>query len=330
MSTKVNFFFNFFLRFLILGLSVWFLYVQFNNKVSSDDILLLIAVAPQQKEFILFALITFILLPVNWGLEIIKWRILTREYANISIAQCIKGVVSGITISMFLPNRIGDVAGKVLWMKQGTRWKGFFQIAATFLIATPAVWYFSSMFNDNDTFVFSGNIIALLVTAFALLATLVFYSLNLLQKFLTVFKHKRIVDVLHNATVLSGLSFSKKTVILTLSMLRFFIYSLQFFLILKAFGLHIPFLEGILCIALIYLFITIIPQFAIAEIAGRGAVSVFVFTLYFEYFQYDTFASQGAIILLSATFLWIINLFVPAMIGLAMLPDLKNLKKVKQ
>jgi hypothetical protein len=79
-------------------------------------------------------------------------------------------------------------------------------------------------------------------------------------------------------------------------------------------------------IALVYFVITIIPQFAIAEIAGRGAVSVFMITLFLEYSNYNSVPSQGAIILISATMLWFINLFIPAMLGLAMLPDLKKLK----
>jgi hypothetical protein len=334
MSTKVSLFFNFFLRFIILGLSVWFLYVQFNTKVSSHDFLNLLSVTQNKQTFWLFSIIVILLMPVNWGIEIFKWRLLTNKYAGLTISECVKGVLSGITISMFLPNRIGDVAGKVLWMKQGTRWKGFFsniyaslgQLTATFLIATPAAWYFSSLYNAQNVFLVSGNFMAVAVSAIALVSVSLFFNLNLLQKALFLLKHKRFEGVKHNAQVLSLFSLRMKSLLLLLSVLRFSIYSLQFYLLLIAFGLKMPFFEGMMTIALVYFVITIIPQFAIAEIAGRGAVSVFMITLFLEYSNYNSVPSQGAIILISATMLWFINLFIPAMLGLAMLPDLKKLK----
>ncbi len=333
MSTKLRVFFNFFIRFAILALSVFFLYVQFEKKIQTGGLSFSFGQLSATNIIIKLAIV-FLLMFVNWASEIYKWRYLTSAFTNVSLGRCIKGVVSGITISMFLPNRIGDVAGKVLWLDSGSRWKGAFsniyasmaQVLATIIVATAAVWYFANIIPKDNEFVKTIVLLQWITFAAASAGLLVYYRLRHFSKVLSKLKFRKIQDIAAHSAVLDVFSNRKLTIILGLSIFRFLIYSFQFYLLLQVFGVNVGFVEGMLVISVMYLFISFVPQFAIAEIATRGAIAVFVFQ--FLCISCSLFAhSYESALLFASSLLWLINLFVPAMAGLTMLPDVKRLKQ---
>ena len=96
------------------------------------------------------------------------------------------------------------------------------------------------------------------------------------------------------------------TIAFIFSNIRYFIFSLQFIILLNIFGVDITFLNALLSVMLIFFFITITPTITIAEIGVRGSVAIFVLGL---------FSSNDIAILSSTTLLWLINLILPAIIG---------------
>ena len=71
-----------------------------------------------------FALLAFVLIPLNWGLEAWKWKYALRQlYPDYSFREACKGVIAGVTTGIFTPNRIGDYAGRLLYLKKGKRWE---------------------------------------------------------------------------------------------------------------------------------------------------------------------------------------------------------------
>ena len=48
----------------------------------------------------------FLLLPVNWGMEAVKWKTLVSPLQKSSFFQSYKSVLSGLTTGFFTPNRI--------------------------------------------------------------------------------------------------------------------------------------------------------------------------------------------------------------------------------
>lgn len=132
-----------------------------------------------------------------------------------------------------------------------------------------------------------------------------------------------------NAQVLRNFSFNQKFIVLILSILRFSIYCIQYYMLIHLFGLHLNFMDGFFLIVLIYFAITIVPQFAIAEIATRGALALIVFDIFIGWNISFAGNAEGAL-LMASTALWFINLFVPAMTGLLMLPDINKISLKKQ
>ncbi len=60
---------------------------------------------------------------VNWGIEARKWQLLIRHLQHVSYFVAFKSVLSGVTLSLNLPNRIGEYGGRILYIEQGNRIK---------------------------------------------------------------------------------------------------------------------------------------------------------------------------------------------------------------
>jgi hypothetical protein len=330
MTTKVKVFLNFLIRITVLVLSLYFLYVQFYKKIPPGELLAFAKEMVGSGNFLILTTCTFLLMAVNWWLEIYKWKIITSSFTEVPFRHCFKGVVSGITISMFLPNRIGDVAGKLLWLSSYDRWKGFFanfyaslaQITATILISSLSLIYLRNILHEMSVLQFSATGISIVSAALLVLFLFVYFHLGFVATILSDIKLKYFRKISDNIHVLDSFSQKKRIYILALSVLRFFIYSFQFYLMLLAFGLNIGVADAMMLIAVVYLFITIVPQFAIAEIATRGALAIIVFDAYINSGGILSAHFESAL-LLAATSLWFINLFIPAMIGLSVLPGVR-------
>ena len=65
-----------------------------------------------------------VLLPVNWLLEAIKWRMLTANVQKITLGFSIKAVLVGISTGFFTPNRIGELVGRVMYLNVENRKAG--------------------------------------------------------------------------------------------------------------------------------------------------------------------------------------------------------------
>ena len=50
---------------------------------------------------------------LNWLVEALKWRYMISKIENISIMTAYRAVLTGITVSTFTPNRIGEYGGRV-------------------------------------------------------------------------------------------------------------------------------------------------------------------------------------------------------------------------
>jgi hypothetical protein len=94
--------------------------------------------------------------------------------------------------------------------------------------------------------------------------------------------------------------------ILTLSALRYFVFSLQYFLLLHFFIPGIPISETYMMITLIFFTQSILPGFAITELGVRSGVAVF----FLGHLSADTIG-----ILAAAFSIWSVNVILPSLVG---------------
>ena len=92
------------------------------------------------------------------------------------------------------------------------------------------------------------------------------------------------------------------------------VFSLQYFILLLFFEVDINLFDSLIMSSLVFFTISIIPTIAITEIGVRGSLAIYFFGL----------ISSNNIGILTATFsLWIVNLVLPALIGIIFVYNLK-------
>jgi hypothetical protein len=116
------------------------------------------------------------------------------------------------------------------------------------------------------------------------------------------------------------------TKVLGYSLIRYFVYTLQFYLMLRVFGVDLPLIQGLIMISIILFAITIIPTIAIAELGVRGSVALFIIGTYLNS-QGLTDLNLDMGIIAASSGIWLINLAIPALIGAIMAFNLKFFRK---
>src|SRR5690606_5376414 len=76
----------------------------------------------QQKGGIALALVLILML-FNWGLEARKWQLLVRSLEQISFLRAFSAILSGVSLSINTPNRIGEYGGRMLYLSNQNKLK---------------------------------------------------------------------------------------------------------------------------------------------------------------------------------------------------------------
>ena len=294
------------IKIVIVFFSFYFIYHQLveNKSFEELDISVLIDTVKKNKVYLVGVILMMFL---NWLVEALKWRYMISKIENISIMTAFRAVFTGITVSTFTPNRIGEYGGRVFCLEKGDRIKAVFitvlcsmsQLLVTILYGSISLFILFDEILIDKTFLSVSLLI--LLNLFLLFSYFnISYIVNFLGKFKLINSFKKYLEVL------VMYNFKDLLIAFIYSNTRYFIFSLQFIILLHVFGINISFMDAILSVMLIFFFITITPTITIAEIGVRGSVAIFVLGL---------FSSNDIAILSSTTLLWLINLIIPAIIG---------------
>ena len=294
------------IKIVIVFFSFYFIYHQLveNKSFEELDISVLIDTVKKNKVYLVGVILIMFL---NWLVEALKWRYMISKIENISIMTAYRAIFTGITVSTFTPNRIGEYGGRVFCLEKGDRIKAVFitvlcsmsQLLVTILYGSISLFILFDEILIDKTFLSVSLLI--LLNLFLLFSYFnISHIVNFLGKFKLIKSFKKYLEVL--------VMYNYKDLIIAFiySNTRYFIFSLQFIILLNVFGINISFMDAILSVMLIFFFITITPTITIAEIGVRGSVAIFVLGL---------FSSNDIAILSSSTLLWLINLIIPAIIG---------------
>ena len=263
-------------------------------------------------------LIVCSLMFLNWSIETIKWNLLINKIQVLKFKDSFKAVFSGITLGIFTPNRVGEIGGRVLFMDKGKRTFGllatslgsFAQFISTiitgligfelFLYLFPKLTYINPVFNKISSVL----ILFFLVLFFLVLFFIFYFNPRFIKPWLMRFQFFRLrEEQLNYFSETESILLLK---VLLLSLIRYSVFFIQFYLLLLFFNINIMLTQGFVCISLIYLFSTLIPTTTLIELGIRGSLSIFFLGL---------FTTNYLGIILSTTLLWIINLAIPSVIG---------------
>lgn len=245
-------------------------------------------------------LAVWLLWPLNWGLEALKWKLLVRQLQPVRFGQALQAVLAGVTVGTATPNRVGESVARVCILPPEKR------VAALGLAA-------------------AGSAAQLLVTSLAAVAGM-FYARKELQLpaiepgpvfgfglgiallcvwlYFVLRNYPQGKQFLHSFAQIRR---SAAIAVLTLSALRYLVYMFQFVLLLRAAGIALPVDMLAAAVAVTYGIVTLVPTFAFTEIVVRGSAAAAVI---------GGMCGNAEAALSAAVVLWSINVGLPALAGI--------------
>lgn len=252
-----------------------------------------------------------LLVPLNWGIEALKWQRITKPIESISFLRANQSVYSGIFAGNLAPGRATEFLAKILFFSSEKRAaisvlhfvNGMFQLSITIILGLIALFYKTQDFDGDYLWIkYVGSIggIVLLI-AFIWCFIKIDYLIQLI--------YKRISKQQNAATEPYRFNTNTITFLLSYSLLRYFVFAFQFALLLYI--IHVPIQWTVFANIAIYFFITTtIPMISFLEAAIRVAIALVVFK------NLNISSSHLAIV---SILLWLINIVIPSIIGYGIL-----------
>ena len=275
----------------------------------------------------LFFLAVVLLMPLNWTLEAVKWQKLLHPLARITFQSSLKSIVSGVFAGMFTPARIGEYGGRMMSIPEHARVPS---MAATLYgsIAQNSIhvlagiglggYFIMEMIPFPASEIYQFLVSASLFIAVVIIFFLFPYTVNRICQALQKF---RSFSWLKNFLYIKNVTYSDAGFVLLISGLRYTVYFLQYYFILKTLGVSLSFSSISPGIAGVFLIQSALPLPPVLNFLGRGEISILVW-------QY--FGISAPVALLAAILLWCINIVIPALAGYILMVKLnpKTLKKI--
>ena len=259
-----------------------------------------------------------LLLPLNLGVQAWIWQVLLQEiYPDERFIDSLGGILCGASLGFFTPARIGDFAGRALYMPHRNKIEllalASLQQSLSFLcyigFGTLALGYFLPF---KLKFAWFGWILVALLGV--LFLGIAFYALLNPQKIYRLILNKLPLKWQTHFRFLNYLSRAHLLKLVALTILRYGIFCTQFVLLLYAFPFELRLLDAIIATMLIYYIKTFIPSFAFAELGIREATAVFLI---------GWMGGSELVAFNAATLIFGINLVLPALLGIPFIFKIK-------
>lgn len=286
--------------------------MSLRSKIDEELLTSLVEVDYQSNWY--WIVMAFILMPFNWLLETYKWFLLVRLNFPARFNTCFKAVMAGMSIAIFTPNRVGEFGGRILLFKKEYRssliWSTIIgNYSQTIIIISCGVMGFLLLSSRLSIDLLNYFNLFLGLNCFLILVLLVVYfnAFLFMKVIMKLIPFERVKSILLKS--LYPLRKYRRTIlakVLLFSMLRYLIYTFQYFLTLRFFNVNLPTIETIQSISSVYLLKTSIPYPPAMGFLMRGEITVWIF----QFFTENLLAVVAA-----STLIWIINVVVPAVFG---------------
>ena len=252
---------------------------------------------------------------VNWSLETRKWQVLLRHLYKISFWQAFKAILSGLAFALNTPNRIGEYGGRVLFIPEGKRVRAvsltlagsFSQLLVTLLLGSFGLLVLSGRiiasaeFSSLQIWITALQVLVIFIT---LIGFIIYFKLSWLVR--VIEKIPGIQSYTRHIAVLEDMHVRLLLHVLLLSLLRFFVFIIQYNLMLQMMQVEMGWWNGFWTVSVLFLLLATLPTIALLELGLRWEYSIMLFGL---------FSANILGIYAAATGIWLINLVLPALAG---------------
>jgi len=274
--------------------------------------------SPGQLKILLW---TFALMVANWGTEAVKWRFLLRRIEHLALYRLISSILAGLSLALFTPARIGEYGGRVIYLASENRVKGTLamligglsQMLVTILCSLTGLSWFVPRYFEH--FPLNINLFNGLLILAALVLLTGYFSLHSLERVINSLPYVKRYS--HHFSVTGTFSSAELGIVFGLSLLRYLLFSSQYYILLNSFLGPTPFIPVMAALSIVFVIQTMVPAFALADLGIRGAAATF--------FMGHVLGAQAIPAILATTFgVWLINLILPAVCGLPFIVKLPS------
>ena len=318
-------YFELIFRVLVVGLLAYVIYDQILVRENAAELWSTFVVTLENSNPF-FLVTALLLMPLNWILESKKWQLLISNFEKQHLRQAIKAILGGVVFSLFTPARVGEYGGRLLFVKAENNWRAIAATMVGSLSQLIIVVFFGGigliLFSQHVAFVADFPRLSMIFIWLAVVSVGVFFFFNIdilinlvkrvrfLSRFKGVVKAVRVVKQYPKQTLLKAVG---------ISAVRYMVYSLQYLLLLYFFGIKVPIIDAFSGISGIFFIQTGIPLPPIWDLLARGEVAI----------QFWGVFGANKLSILAATFsLWVINLILPALVGIGFVIRINLLKSI--
>lgn len=233
----------------------------------------------------------------------------------ISMRTALFAIFRGISFSMSTPNRLGEFAGRILFLPNGKRLAGtsltfignFAQLIVTLIFGSASLFLVNPFLLATDssavllklTFLFQCTIPILTITCFV-----IYFKLGSAFEYLFSFSFMQ--KVKYRLALLEQLPFDILLRVFLLSIVRFCIFIFQYFLLFQLTQVSISLYDTTVTISIMFLWLAILPTIAFLELGVRWQFALILL---------GGLSDNRLGISIAVTAVWFINLIIPALLG---------------
>ncbi|MBC2844221.1 lysylphosphatidylglycerol synthase domain-containing protein [Winogradskyella flava] len=240
----------------------------------------------------------------NWFFEILKWQSLVNTIKQISFRNSLEQSLGGLTASLITPNRIGDYGAKAVYYAKQLRKR----IVLLNLLGNMAQMTITTIFGTIGLVIFVNRYqidvnyyrVARFVFLILLVGIFAVFGIRHKRFRLKGYSINRILDAIK--TIPNKVHFIN----LLLSLVRYLIFSFQFYYLLTIFGVDVAYSKAMVVITSMYFLASIIPSISIFDVVIKGSVAVFLF----GYVEVNELTILSII-----TIMWLLNFALPSLFG---------------
>jgi len=300
---------NLLIKIIIVALAMWFVVSKVNNQKNLAEFKILIGTIDPVTIRIVLGLV-FLLMLLNWLLEVVKWRFLSRRLEYLGMWKAIKSVFCGLTWAIFTPNRIGEYGGRIMLLKPENRASGavamgvglFAQLVLTSVFGAISIAWFVTTFIETPSSVDFG--VWLLAIIYAMAFLILYFNVSRVDYL--VGKVKFLHKVKPFFVVLEDYSVRELAYVLWLSTCRFAIFTSQYIILMLVFLPELSIVSMLPMIFILFFIQSAVPSLDIFDFSVRSFVAS-------NLFAYIT--TQELAVMAIVSCVWFVNLIFPAIIG---------------
>ena len=240
----------------------------------------------------------------NWFFEILKWLTLVGFIKKITFKNAFEQSLGALTASLFTPNRIGEYGAKAIYYNPNYQKhilltnliSNMLQMSITIILGIIGFSFYVSNYQIEINYnKFSWFLISALI--FLSIIGFIIRKNKFKIKGVSLIKIKDFVFHFPKNKILLGF---------LLSLLRYAIFSFQFYFLLILFHININYFEALTVITSVYLLASIIPSIFIFDVVIKGSIAVYLFS----------FLGVNELTILSIiTIMWLLNFVLPSIFG---------------